>query len=101
MDRARHHHDGWVFGASDPLSGQAALLAEAHAIGGMVRAGYKACRTIVYASWDGEEPSLIGSTEWAETHADDLRSHAMIYINPNENGRGQLDGAAAPISATS
>ena len=91
-----NHHDGWVFGASDPLSGQSALLAEAQAIGGMVRAGYKPKRTIIYASWDGEEPGLIGSTEWAETHAAELKSHAVIYINSDENGRGLLDVGGSP-----
>ena len=64
-----NHHDGWVFGASDPLSGQVALLAEAKAIGGLVKQGWRPKRTIVYTSWDGEEPMLLGSTEWAETHA--------------------------------
>ncbi len=91
-----NHHDGWVFGASDPLSGQSALLAEAQAIGTMVRAGFKPRRTIIYASWDGEEPGLIGSTEWAETHEDDLRHHAVIYINSDENGRGLLDVGGSP-----
>ena len=65
-----NHHDGWVFGASDPLSGQVALLAEAKAIGELAAGGYKPRRTIVYASWDAEEPMLVGSTEWVETHAD-------------------------------
>ena len=91
-----NHHDGWVFGASDPLSGQSALLAEAQAIGDMVRGGYKPKRTIIYASWDGEEPGLIGSTEWAETHADDLKKHAVIYINSDENARGLLDVGGSP-----
>ncbi len=91
-----NHHDGWVFGASDPLSGQSALLAEAQAIGGMVHAGFRPKRTIIYASWDGEEPGLIGSTEWAETHAEELRRHAVIYINSDENGRGTLSVAGSP-----
>ena len=91
-----NHHDGWVFGASDPLSGQSALLAEAQAIGQMVHAGFKPRRTIIYASWDGEEPGLIGSTEWAEAHADDLKKHAVIYINSDENGRGLLDVGGSP-----
>ncbi len=91
-----NHHDGWVFGASDPLSGQSALLAEAQAIGGMVRAGFRPKRTIVYASWDGEEPGLIGSTEWAETHAAELKQHAVVYINSDENGRGILGVGGSP-----
>ena len=85
-----NHHDGWVFGASDPLSGQVALMAEAKAIGELVRQGWKPKRTLVYASWDAEEPMLLGSTEWAETHGDDLRKKAIIYINSDGNGRGFL-----------
>ncbi len=91
-----NHHDGWVFGASDPLAGQVALLAEAQAIGGMVRQGLRPRRTLVYASWDAEEPMLVGSTEWAETHADELKRHAVIYINSDENGRGVLSVGGSP-----
>ena len=83
-----NHHDGWVFGASDPISGQVALLAEAKAIGGLVKQGWQPKRTIVYTSWDGEEPMLLGSTEWAETHASELKKKAVLYINSDSNGRG-------------
>jgi N-acetylated-alpha-linked acidic dipeptidase len=83
-----NHHDGWVFGASDPLSGQVALMAEAQAIGALVRQGWKPKRSIVYASWDAEEPMLVGSTEWAETHADELKRKTILYINSDGNGRG-------------
>ncbi|MFI4949975.1 MAG: transferrin receptor-like dimerization domain-containing protein [Caulobacterales bacterium] len=85
-----NHHDGWVMGASDPLSGQIALLAEAKALGGLVKSGWKPGRTIVYTSWDGEEPMLLGSTEWAETHAEELKAKALVYINSDGNGRGFL-----------
>ncbi|MBV9541457.1 MAG: M28 family peptidase [Alphaproteobacteria bacterium] len=85
-----NHRDGWVFGASDPLSGHVALMAEAQAIGNLVKSGWRPKRTIVYASWDGEEPGLLGSTEWAETHADELRQKAVLYINTDGNGRGML-----------
>ena len=91
-----NHHDGWVFGASDPLAGQVALMAEAQAIGGLVKQGYKPKRTLIYASWDAEEPMLVGSTEWAETHADDLKKHAVIYINSDENARGTLGVGGSP-----
>jgi len=83
-----NHHDGWVMGASDPLSGQVALLAEAKSLGGLVKAGWRPSRTIVYTSWDGEEPMLLGSTEWAETHAEELKAKALVYINTDGNGRG-------------
>jgi N-acetylated-alpha-linked acidic dipeptidase len=85
-----NHHDGWVFGASDPLSGQVALLEEAKALGDLEKTGWRPKRTIVYTSWDGEEPMLLGSTEWAETHAAELKQKAVIYINTDGNGRGFL-----------
>ncbi len=85
-----NHHDGWVFGASDPLSGQVALLAEAKAIGGLVKQGWRPQRTIVYTSWDGEEPMLLGSTEWTETHAGELKKKVLLYINSDTNARGFL-----------
>jgi N-acetylated-alpha-linked acidic dipeptidase len=86
-----NHHDGWVFGASDPLSGQVALLAEAQAIGGLARQGWRPRRTVVYTSWDAEEPMLVGSTEWVETHASELRKKMVLYINSDTNGRGFLN----------
>jgi N-acetylated-alpha-linked acidic dipeptidase len=85
-----NHHDGWVFGATDPLSGQVALLAEAKAIGGLAKHGWRPKRTIVYASWDAEEPMLVGSTEWAEMHASELKKKAVLYVNSDANGRGFL-----------
>ncbi|HUO93078.1 MAG TPA: transferrin receptor-like dimerization domain-containing protein [Rhizomicrobium sp.] len=83
-----NHRDGWVFGATDPLSGQISLLAEAKALGGLAAKGWRPKRTIVYLSWDGEEPGLLGSTEWAETHADELKKKAVLYLNSDSNSRG-------------
>ncbi|HEV3286068.1 MAG TPA: transferrin receptor-like dimerization domain-containing protein, partial [Steroidobacteraceae bacterium] len=80
----------WVFGAWDPLSGQVAMLAEAKAIGALLKSGWRPQRTLIYASWDGEEPGLLGSTEWAETHAADLSRHAVLYLNSDTNARGFL-----------
>lgn len=85
-----NHHDGWVFGASDPLSGDVAMLSEAKALGQLVKSGWRPQRTIVYASWDGEEPGLLGSTEWGEEHAEELQKKAVLYINTDGNGRGFL-----------
>jgi N-acetylated-alpha-linked acidic dipeptidase len=85
-----NHHDGWVNGAEDPLSGQVALLEEARALGELHRQGWKPRRTIIYCAWDGEEPMLLGSTEWVETHEAELASHAVAYINTDGNGRGPL-----------
>ena len=83
-----NHYDGWVNGADDPISGQSALLEEARALGELHKQGWSPKRTLVYAAWDGEEPGLLGSTEWAEMHADQLLKHGAIYINSDENGRG-------------
>jgi N-acetylated-alpha-linked acidic dipeptidase len=85
-----NHHDGWVFGASDPLSGHIAMMAEAKAIGQLVKSGWRPKRTLVYLSWDGEEPMLLGSTEWAETHAAELKQKGLVYINTDNNERGFL-----------
>ena len=85
-----NHRDGWVFGAEDPLSGQIALMEEARSIGALARTGWRPARTLVYASWDGEEPGLLGSTEWAETHARELQNKAVVYINTDGNNRGVL-----------
>jgi N-acetylated-alpha-linked acidic dipeptidase len=85
-----NHHDGWVFGALDPLAGQVALMAEAKSIGKLVKQGWRPHRTLVYDSWDGEEPGLLGSTEWAEQHAAELKSKAVLYVNSDTNGRGFL-----------
>jgi len=85
-----NHRDGWVFGAADPLSGQVSLLEEAKAIGQLASHGWRPKRTIVYLSWDAEEPGLIGSTEWAEMHAAELKQKALLYINSDTNGRGFL-----------
>jgi N-acetylated-alpha-linked acidic dipeptidase len=85
-----NHHDGWVFGASDPLSGQVAMMGEIKAIGEMVAGGWRPKRTLVYASWDAEEPMLLGSTEWVETHAAELKKKLVVYINSDGNARGLL-----------
>jgi N-acetylated-alpha-linked acidic dipeptidase len=90
-----NHHDGWVFGAWDPLSGAVAELAEAKAIGALVKSGWRPKRTLVYASWDGEEPGLFGSTEWAEAHAEELQRKAVLYLNSDENGRGFLQAGGS------
>ena len=90
-----NHRDGWVFGASDPLSGHVAMMSEAKALGQLWQQGWRPERTIVYASWDAEEPMLLGSTEWAETHAAELQAKAVVYINSDGNGRGFLGAAGS------
>ena len=83
-----NHHDGWNHGAADPLSGQIAMLAEAKAVAALAKAGHPPQRTVIYAAWDAEEPGLIGSTEWAEHHATDLKKHAVAYLNTDGTSRG-------------
>ena len=83
-----NHHDAWVNGADDPISGMVALMEEARAIGELAKTGWRPRRTIVFAGWDAEEPGLLGSTEWVEHHADELRRKAVVYINTDSNGRG-------------
>lgn len=85
-----NHHDAWVNGAADPISGMVALMEEARAVSELVKTGWKPKRTIVYCAWDGEEPALIGSTEWVEHHAQELQQKVVAYINSDGNGRGFL-----------
>ena len=85
-----NHHDAWVNGADDPISGQAAMLEEARMLGELHRQGWTPKRTIIYCAWDGEEPGLLGSVEWVEAHVDELKQHAVAYINSDSNERGFL-----------
>ena len=86
-----NHYDAWVNGARDPISGLVAELEEARAFGEMRKAGWQPKRTIIYCAWDGEEPGLLGSTEWVEKHVAELGEHAVAYINSDSNGRGYLE----------
>ena len=90
-----NHHDAWVNGAADPISGQAAMMEEARSVGELVKTGWKPKRTIVYCAWDAEEPGLMGSTEWVEAHAAELQQKAVLYINSDGNGRGFLDAGGS------
>ena len=85
-----NHHDAWVNGADDPISGQSAMLEEARVLGELHKQGWTPKRTIIYCAWDGEEPGLLGSVEWVETHVDDLRKHAVTYVNSDSSSRGYL-----------
>ena len=90
-----NHHDAWVNGASDPISGMAPTLEEARALGVLVKQGWRPKRTIVYAAWDGEEPGLLGSTEWMEQHDQELQQKAVLYINSDGSGRGFFEPAGS------
>ena len=90
-----NHYDGWVNGADDPISGESGMLEEARALGALTRQGWRPKRTLIYAAWDGEEPGLLGSTEWAETHAAELTKHAALYLNSDESNRGFFNAAGS------
>lgn len=85
-----NHYDAWVNGADDPIAGQAALLEEARMLGALHGEGWSPSRTIIYCAWDGEEPGLLGSVEWVETHVEELQKHAVAYVNSDTNERGFL-----------
>jgi N-acetylated-alpha-linked acidic dipeptidase len=85
-----NHHDAWVNGASDPTSGNVALMETARGLGELLKTGWRPKRTIVLASWDGEEWGLLGSTEWAEKHQDELARNGVAYINSDSTGKGWL-----------
>jgi N-acetylated-alpha-linked acidic dipeptidase len=90
-----NHHDAWVHGALDPVSGMVALMEEARAIGELAKSGWRPRRTLVFAGWDAEEQGLLGSTEWVETHLPELKEKAVIYINSDSNGRGFLEAGGS------
>jgi N-acetylated-alpha-linked acidic dipeptidase len=85
-----NHHDAWVNGAEDPISGQVSLDETARALGALLKTGWRPARTIILAAWDGEEWGLLGSTEWAEQHADELRTKGVVYFNGDSNSQGWL-----------
>jgi N-acetylated-alpha-linked acidic dipeptidase len=90
-----NHHDAWVNGADDPISGTVSEMEEARAIGELVKKGFKLKRTLVYCVWDGEEPSLLGSTEWTEDHQVELRKKAVLYLNTDANSRGFINASGS------
>ena len=90
-----NHHDAWVNGASDPLSGASALLETARTLAMMHKDGWQPKRTIVLALWDGEEFGLVGSTEWVEKHQEELERAAAVYINSDSNGKGSMGASGS------
>jgi len=85
-----NHHDGWNMGAADPISGMVAEMEEARVIAALAQKGFRPKRTLVFCAWDGEEPALLGSTEWVEDHATELQQKTVAYLNSDGNGRGFL-----------
>ncbi len=90
-----NHHDAWVNGAMDPVSGNAALMETARTLAEMVKQGWRPKRTIIFASWDAEEWGLIGSTEWGEKYADEIRAKTVAYFNTDSNRAGTLSFAGS------
>ncbi|MBL8176557.1 MAG: M28 family peptidase [Bryobacterales bacterium] len=90
-----NHHDAWVNGASDPLSGAAALLETGRALAELRKAGWAPQRTIQLALWDGEEFGLVGSTEWVEKHKPELDKNLVAYINSDATGKGRIGASGS------
>jgi len=90
-----NHHDAWVNGAEDPISGMVTVLEEARMLSELRKQGWAPKRTIIYCAWDGEEPGLLGSTEWVETHREDLQKHGVAYVNSDGNDRGFFDAGGS------
>jgi N-acetylated-alpha-linked acidic dipeptidase len=91
---AGNHRDAWVYGAVDPSSGTAAMLESVHGIGELLKSGWKPKRTMVFASWDGEEEGLMGSTEWVEQNESQLQN-AAAYFNVDVAVSGTKFGASS------
>ena len=85
-----NHHDAWVNGADDPTSGMVTVMETARAFSEMLKQGWRPKRTIIMCAWDGEEEGLLGSTEWVETHADELKQKAVAYLNSDSTSKGTL-----------
>jgi N-acetylated-alpha-linked acidic dipeptidase len=83
-----NHHDAWVNGAEDPISGMVTVMEAGRALGELLKQGWKPKRTIILCAWDGEEQGLLGSTEWVETHAEELKEKAVAYLNSDSTGKG-------------
>ena len=95
-----NHHDGWVNGAADPISGASALMEAARALSQLVKSGWQPQRTIIFTLWDGEEWGLLGSTEWAEEHAQELRDKAVVYFNTDSYSKGVFDAEGSHTLTT-
>jgi N-acetylated-alpha-linked acidic dipeptidase len=90
-----NHHDAWVNGAEDPTSGAVALMEMGRGLSELLKGGWRPKRTLILALWDGEEWGLLGSTEWAEKHAAELRDKAAVYINTDSTGKGWLSAGGS------
>ena len=94
------HRDAWTFGASDSVSGHVSMMAVARAMGDMMKKGWRPRRSVLFVSWDGEEQGLLGSTEWVEDLAAELKAKAAIYVNRDAGAGGLNFGGSAVHSLT-
>ena len=92
-----NHHDAWVNGAADPVSGAAALLETARTVAELVRGGWRPKRTMTFALWDAEEFGLVGSSEWVEKHRRELAEKAVLYLNSDSNSKGTISLGGTPL----
>lgn len=90
-----NHHDAWVNGAEDPISGAVSLMEMTRGLSELLKTGWRPRRTLIIALWDGEEWGLLGSTEWAEKHAAELRDKAAVYINTDSTDKGWLSAGGS------
>ncbi|MBL8228693.1 MAG: M28 family metallopeptidase [Bryobacterales bacterium] len=90
-----NHHDAWVHGANDPVSGASALLETARSFAELCKSGWRPKRTIMFALWDAEEYGLVGSTEWVEQHRDELNRKMVAYLNTDSTGRGRISAGGS------
>jgi N-acetylated-alpha-linked acidic dipeptidase len=90
-----NHHDAWVNGADDPISGAVALMETGRGLAELLKTGWRPKRTLILALWDGEEWGLLGSTEWAEKHGAELREKGAVYINTDSSGKGWLNAGGS------
>ncbi|HEV8211507.1 MAG TPA: transferrin receptor-like dimerization domain-containing protein [Vicinamibacterales bacterium] len=90
------HRDAWTFGASDSVSGHVSMMAVARAMSEMMKKGWKPRRSVLFISWDGEEQGLLGSTEWVEDLATELRAKTAVYVN-RDAGAGGLDFSGSAV----
>ncbi|MFB4309276.1 M28 family peptidase [Actinomadura sp. GTD37] len=89
------HHDAWAYGSSDNLSGTENVLQIGRALGTLLKKGWRPKRSVVLATWDGEEYGLFGSTEYAEQRAGRLRN-AVAYVNMDGAGGSHFGASATP-----
>ncbi|PRT56500.1 hypothetical protein B9G98_04120 [Wickerhamiella sorbophila] len=90
-----NHRDAWIIGGADPNSGSVVTLELARVFGELHKRGWKPYRTLVLASWDGEEYGLLGSTEHGEDHAEHIKKKALAYLNCDMCFSGSRFGSEA------